>query len=263
MKFINESKPSSPRSYYQYGFDRVPRHLFLWSRLFQSVISQAVTYLLTGQFHDGHCGIYKAEGGCRIAGVGELVLTNSGSYFDYSIGKKTEQYKHRANELITSVVLNWEPENPIDSMIEAAAIFIKVLPSVLKDAVAKSSNGGPFSGNVLSSFFDWNPFTDPPEDREYERFCLINFDNWTDDLVTQKFADEDLGKELLSSINKKIDSYKDNPVYLRALCCAPRRNKNDLQFWINTGRRTVIDGWQTEKQIRDFLAGDGNLKNCF
>src|SRR5690606_29250003 len=80
-KFTNTAKPITDerREYLKnlyrddnfYGFDMVPKFLQLWGRLFQAVVSQAGTKMLTGKYHTGECGIYKYEGGCKIYGVGE------------------------------------------------------------------------------------------------------------------------------------------------------------------------------------------------
>ena len=247
-----------------YGYDQPSPYLFCWSRLFQIVISQAGTYLLTGKFHDHNYAIYKAEGGCNIPGFGELVLGDSGCYFDDKRAPEFEEKAKQVAALITYIVLYWNPVDPVDSMLALAAEYIKVPMHDLKKAVEVSGRGGagPFGGNCLSSFFRWNPFSEAPIDREYQKFCLINFDGKTEAEVDQKFADEDKGETLLARINEKIKSNPENPRFVDAMCCSPRRNEDgDFWFWINTGRRTVIDGPKTEQEIEEFLAGDGALND--
>jgi hypothetical protein len=268
--FINEAKPYDPttatwRSNFtgRYKFYPTPKLLFTWSRLFQAVISQAGTYLLTDKFHDQQCSIYKTEGGCHLPGVGDLVLSKDHCYFDGMYGDlkvKEEKKLNSLADLITHVVLNWDPNNPIDSMKGAAVTFCKCTPKALQEALEKASNGGVFGGNALADFFDWNPFSEAPIDRAYLRFSLVNFNGKTEAEVDQKFADEDLGKDLLKKINDKIKSCPANlNQYLTAMCCSPRRGKEGLTFWINTGRQTVIDGAHTEESIKKFLDSNGAL----
>lgn len=248
-----------------YGFDRAPHFLFVWSRLFQSVISQAGTYLIKGNFHNTHCAIYKSEGGCHIAGVNELVLCKHGCYFDFGReGKQDKELKSLA-DLITYIVLNWDPMKPIESMMNAAVDFLKknrdcpdTILSDLEKAIETSSNGGPFGGDALSSFFDWNPFSKTPEDKEYTRYCLVNFDGWTHERVDQKFADKELGESLLARINAEIRR-REPQCYRTALCCSPRRDGNKLMFWVNTGSFTQIDGWHTEAELERFISSKHEL----
>ena len=93
MIFTNSAKRLTTKrdsnEYFQaYSYDRPSPYLFLWSGLFQRIVSQVGTYLLTGKFHDEHCALYKSEGGCVIKGVGGLVLNYSGVYFEGSREKK-------------------------------------------------------------------------------------------------------------------------------------------------------------------------------
>ncbi len=260
MNFINETKAVTPNNcYYRgaYGYDKAPNLLFFWSRLFQSVISQATTYLLTGKFHNRHCSIYKAEGGCDVPGVGELVLCNNSCYFDTYNQKLTDE-ENKAAALITHVVLNWNPNDPVDSMIKAASDHIGVKSEELMTALEQSKNGGIFGGNALSSFFDWNPFSEPPIDEFYEKWCLMKFDNKTSKEVDQMHADLALGKKLLARLNEAIrERHPDD--YVRALCCSPQRNGDGVQFWVNTGRSTQIDGWKYQKQLEDFITSKEKL----
>lgn len=271
-KFENDAKPYDPTTVTwrkdftgYYKFRPAPTLLFTWSRLFQSVISQAGTFLLTGKYHDQQCSIYKCEGGCHLPGVGDLVLSKERCYFDGSYGERKAKETKNLNllsELITLIVLSWDPNDPIESMLERAASYCGSNVTDLKKALEKSNNGGVFGGNALADFFDWNPFSEAPIDRKYLRFCLINFNGKTKVEVDQKFADEDLGKDLLKKINDKIRSCPKNGKYASlAMCCSPRRSEEGLSFWINTGRSTVIDGSHTEESIKKFLDSDGELKD--
>lgn len=243
-----------------YEFDKAPRLLFSWSGLFQRVISQAGTYLLTGKFHDRECAIYKCEGGCNIPGVDELVLCDHSCYFDFSHRGKEDQLRKLAS-LISEIVLAWNPEDPTDSMLAAAAKQIGVEVPVLEDAIAKSHNGGVFGGNALSSFFRWNPFDEAPIDRTYERFCLVKFCGKTDAEVDQKYADQDLGKSLRERINAAILERHGRDFYTTAMCCSPNRNGKELKFWVNTGRQTQIDGWKTQAELERFIRSGEKIRD--
>jgi len=264
MKFVNESKVREKREYLgdrQYTYDRPSKYLFIWSRLFQAVVSQAGTFMLTGKFHTQQSAIYKTEGGCNIPGIGDLVLAERTCYFDtYRRTKSSDNSEKRMAELISKIVLEWNPEDPIESMIKSAAERSGTTISDLKKALESMSGfNNPFSGNALASFFDWNPFSDPPIDREYDKWCRITFNKESPEKVDQNYADIDLGREYRDKINALIRKASPNS-YQSALCCSPRRNdKGELSFWINTGRNTQIDGWKTELQIETFLRSDGIL----
>ena len=65
--FLNDvEKIESPEPGY-YGFREAPKLLCVHSRIFQALISQAGSRLLSGEFHNLEC-----EGGCLIKGVGGL-----------------------------------------------------------------------------------------------------------------------------------------------------------------------------------------------
>jgi len=267
-KFINESKPYKEQGSYRnaYGFDKPSGYLFLWSRLLQSTISQAGTFLLGKKFHSRHCAIYKAEGGCAIDGFGELVLGKRGCYFDCYSSAKSEKQAQQISDLITHIVLNWDPMDPIESMLKCAADYIKVDKDSLRKAIEQSDNGGVFGGDALANFFDWNPFSQAPINEDYERYCLIKFNGQSKEDVDQLQNDRKLGRKLLKKINDKIFKYRaainkpNSSIYTFALCCSPRRSENgNLLFWINTGRSTNIDGWKTKEQIEEFLNSDGEI----
>ena len=263
-RFTNEAQRIDPndreyRSPGSYGFECAPRLLLSWGGLFQVVISQAGTYALTGKFHDQHCAIFKCEGGCKIAGVDDLVLKDTYCHWDWS--KHDDAMIRKMAALITDVALAWDPENPIDSMIEAAAKYIGVAVPVLRDAIDKSDHGAgnPFRGNSLSDFFDYNPFGKRPVDRDYERFCMVKFEGKTEADVDLLYADQDLGESLLERINaivRQHDAYGS-----RALSCSPKRDQDgNLKFWVNTGTTTQIDGWQTRERLEAFIAAKERLE---
>jgi hypothetical protein len=266
MDFVNESKEvsHSTKEYYTgncYTFNKPSKYLFVWSRLFQTVISQAGTYLLTGKFHTQQAAIYKCEGGCVIAGVGELVLSNHSCYFDtYSRDKKTKVATEKMAMLISHIVLNWKPSDPVDSILHLASEFAGTTVPDLRAAIEKAgSSSSPFGGNALADFFDWNPFSDSPIDREYEKWCRVTISKEDPDKVDQSHCDIDLGKEYRKRINDHIKKANPND-WTTALCCSPRRDKEGkLIFWINTGRQTNIDGWKTEQDIQNFLKSDGKI----
>lgn len=258
-EFRNESRPDKKdlswrnQNIGHYGYDKPSKYLFQWSRYLQALISQAGTFMLTGKFHDQECGIHKTEGGCRIEGYGDLVLSHDCCYFDRYASKNDAEPLHKLADLITHIVLRFQPMSPRDSMLEAAAEKAGCDVNKLKDKLNDSYVGGPFGGNALADFFRWNPFSEPPIDREYERWVLVHhLCKKTDAEVDQKYKDLDLGKELLDLMQKKFIELGQR--WSLPLCCSPSRDKNGkLTFWVNTGRHTQVDGAKTEKEIRDFL----------
>jgi hypothetical protein len=148
--FRNESQPIDAKEIRpgHYGYNYPSKFLFEWSNLLQAVISQAATFMLTGKYHNSHCAIYKCEGGCVVQGVGELVLQDNYCYFDYrGSDKKTKAQEMKCAQLITKIILEWDPMDPIDSMLKSAAGFIEDTPDNLKAAVERSSVGGVFGGS--------------------------------------------------------------------------------------------------------------------
>lgn len=264
MNFKNSAKAIEPRDWngkstkLRYGYDKPSPYLWLWSRLLQSTISQAGTYMLTGKFHTRHCAIYKCEGGCVIDGKGDLVLSYDFCHWDHRYSKDGDKDLEKLCSLITAIVLDWNPNDPIKSMIESASKFIGCEENELKKAIEKSDNGGVFGGDAICDFFHHNPFGNFKVDEDYERFCLVNFNNMSDKEVDQIFADRKLGETLLEKLIKKVREVSPNS-WLMPMCCSPRRWEDGVKFWINTGRSTQIDGWKTEKEINKFLASDGKL----
>lgn len=261
-QFVNAAKPCDPRDHcpwfkddsdvsHFYGFDKTPDLLYPWSRAIQVIISQAGTKLLTGKFHDGECGIYKCEGGCKIHGVNELVVYHDCCRWDF--GKSFDKNLGKMAKLITAIVLGFDPMDPVNSMLTAASKFlnesdVETTPEEIKEAGFNARSGGPFGGDSLSSFFNHNPFSDWKHDRDYLRYCYTKFENMTDADVDQKFADEDLGKELLAALNKK---FREKDQYEHVLCCLPRRTDQGLGFWLNNGRK--LYGWYTREQIEKII----------
>jgi hypothetical protein len=255
-----QPRPAGDSSYVgDYGYNRPSPLLFNFSTLLQRVISQAGSFHFTKAFHDRECGIYKCEGGCMVEGGGELVLSSTCCYWDNRYrGEEDESLKAMAS-LITKVVLEWDPMNPVTSMLETAAREAGCEVEDLRKAVFESRSGSPFGGNSLSDFFRWNPFSEAPIDEAYERWCWVNVYGEDEAEVVQIQADRALGKALLKRVNERIT--RANPGrYLNAMCCLPRRmNDGSLAFWINTGRSTQIDGWKTQEEIEAFIASDGVL----
>lgn len=238
-----------------YKYQNLTPYLYLWSGLFQRVISQAGTHMFTKKFHNRDCGIYKCEGGCVIDGVGELVLGSDSCYFDYG---RLEKKETKMAELITHVVLNWDPMNPIESMIHSAAEFIDVEDNVLKAGIAQNDrSGGPFGGNALSNFFNHNPFSsDNPmtNHRDYERFCYVEIMKEDEAEVEEMFRVRDLSRKLLDEM-KSVVKEKSAGKYIHSpMCCSPRKMQDGkYSFWINTGRSTPIDGLKSQSEIEEFI----------
>jgi hypothetical protein len=256
MKFVNEAKPQEPNKLYKnpsmgfYKCSRPSKLLFQWSRYFQAIVSQAGTMLLTGAFHDSECAIYKCEGGCRIAVVGDLVLGNEYCYFD--TGGSQGDKAQKLADLITELVLKFDPMDPMSSLINAGADHIGCDRTALRNRVDSSHAGGIFGGDALTDFFDWNPFSAAPIDKEYQRWVMVHFlKKRTDAEMDQMYADQVLGKELLEKLQ---EAFKERKAWMGVLCCSPSRDKKgELSFWINTGRSTQIDGHKTQEEIEKFL----------
>lgn len=183
MKFKNDAVAIEPKDLYGkptkllYGYNRPSPYLWLWSCLLQSTISQAGTYLLSKKFHTRHCAIYKCEGGCVIDGRGDLVLGSRSCHWDYGNNDKGIA---ELCALITAIVLEWNPNDPIESMMDSASKFVGCTKEELMKAITGSSNGGVFGGNAICDFFNHNPFGKFKVDKDYERFCLVTYDNMTD-----------------------------------------------------------------------------------
>lgn len=264
IKFTNSAQPRDLTQYQfawdgSYGYDKPSPLLFNFGMLLQRVVSQAGTYHFTKKFHDTECGIYKCEGGCRIVGAGDLVLSDGSCYWDHGRAKSDSGLRAMA-ALITRIVLDWDPMRPVDSMLETAAKQVGCPVEDLRKAVLEGRSGGPFGGNSLSDFFRWNPFSEAPIVEDYERWCWVNVHGGDEQEVIQRQSDRALGKKLLKQINDHIRAAAKGSYPSTALCCSPRRNGDSLRFWINTGTSTQIDGWKSEEEIQSFLASDGVLR---
>ena len=257
MSFINTAKEVQPQHSYlpklpkllgqvcgYYRYDAPSPYLYTWSRLLQSVVSVAATKMLTDVWHDKHHAIYKCEGGCNIPGVGELVLINDHCYWDYDRREhsKSEKQRQKCADLITAIVLKWDPEDPVDSMLAVASEHIGEDLQELRTAIEVGSSGAsPFGGDSLSSFFDHNPFGKFKVDRKYLRFCYTRFNDMTPKQVTQLFKDEDLSDKLLKKLNEaRVENY--------FYCCSPKRDDNGLRFWLNG---SALYGWFTKEQVAE------------
>jgi len=262
MPFKNCSRPlkagekSCIRSDGRYTYDHPSPYLYVWNNLFQALVSQAATMLLTGKYHDKQCGIYKCEGGCNVPGVNGLVLNSDCCYWDWDRNgdKKLTKQLREVADMISHIVLGWNPNDPINSMLSLAVEFVnensKIPTTVtaLDQALRGACNSGPFGGNALSAFFNHNPFSKFPTDRKYLRFCLTKFNepNLTDAQVDQHFADADLSDALLKEIE---EAEQQAFSYIRTLSCSPRRSTDELRFWLNG----IIYGWFTEAQVRVYI----------
>lgn len=264
MKFVNEAEPKIPDRLYKnpsmgfYHHSKPSKYLFQWSRLFQGIVSQAGTWIHKKAFHSQECGIHKCEGGCNIAGVGELVLGKSYCYFDRGRNGVSEDAAQRLADLITAMVLKFDPMDPIDSLLKAAAENIGCDAAKLRGATLEARVGGAFGGDALTDFFDWNPFSEPPVDPDYKRWVAVEFlKTKTNEEMDQIFADKELGKELLEKLRERFQAQK---CWYSPLCCSPSRDdKGKLRFWINTGRKTQIDGSKTLEEIQKFLKSNDKI----
>lgn len=154
--------------------------------VFQGVLSQAGSYLLTGKFHDSHrLSIGKAEGGFWIPSHGEFVLTPQCVWMDSYNARTGKENAAKASEalteLVTHIVLNWEPARHEDSLYEVAAAHAGTTPSELRAAVEGNpyyritveyaSRGMQFT-NPISYFFGWNTSDKIPYDAEFRDFWI-------------------------------------------------------------------------------------------
>jgi len=261
-QFVNDVKERDWSSHWRskrvgdYGYENASKLLFSWSHSLQVVISQALTHYYTNEFHTRQCGIYKCGGGCNVPGVGELCLKDSYCYWD--MGGPIDQMDVNAPaDLITKVVLEWDPMDPVVSMFKSASEFLGIELSEFEEGTKASTVGGPFGGNALSAFFNHNPFSEWDWDRDYYMYCRTTFEGITKEAATQRLVDYDLGQELLEKLKDKSNASGNA---LRPMCCSPgRTDDGTVQFWINTGRSTQIDGWKTREEIEAFLESDEQL----
>jgi hypothetical protein len=174
MTFVNTAQRTDRRTGRMatdgaYGYDIPSVHLFPWNRVLQLVLSQAGTHLLTKQFHYDPPGIHKSEGGINLPGLGDLVLYADSCEFEGRYhGRPDETPKHplyRLAGLITNVVLAWDPNDPIESLIMQAAININCETKKLREVVLGQGHSTARSyltpGDPLRAFFDRVDITAP------------------------------------------------------------------------------------------------------
>ncbi len=261
MTFTNPAQREE-RTSNGYQFNMVPNLLKYWNREFQSLVTITLSKLYAKGGHlpswkGANVAIYKYEGGCRVIGRGELVLSSSSAYYTNRNDSKKE------NELITLMVLGWDPMNPVDSLVRVCGDFLNKELSVpsskevdtyqhlhedFLDAMEHANSV--FSGDPLRNFFER---TSGSYDlyEQYRDHCLVKYEGWSQEKLKQSKSDKKLGEELLQLMRT---AFKGDPSGLFPLCCSPRRSNNgQLNFWINTGRSTQIDGWKTEAEIRELV----------
>jgi hypothetical protein len=270
MEFTNPSKRVDSEIN-KYGLNGIPKLLRAWNREFQALVTITLSKLHNQGKHlpswkEQTVGIFKYEGGCAIMGVGSLVLGNRSAY--YENGKDST----KANELISKMVVEWDPMNPVETLVRSCGDFlvnemgvtgeskkVDVYRHLHEDLRDARSQGGPFSADPLRTFFEYT-LGDPETLSSYIDHCLIKYEGWTQERVDQKNGDKKLGEELLALMNRKCQIDNGGGYGLSPLCCSPRRfDDGTLNFWINTGRSTQIDGWKTEEQIRDWVKNGGPL----
>lgn len=275
-KFVNKTKLRTEVPEYEhplhgrYDYDSrtLTEYLITWSGLFQSVVSQAGTHLLTGAFHDGECGIYVSEGGAKIHGVGELTIHERYCSFGGHRHDDDDRNKRvdKLAKLISELVMRFDPMHPVDSLVETAANTLahakegdlelgKKLKLELRAALEKSGAAGPFSGDPLWRFFA-HIKSDHPDDRDaqrerlrpYRRYCMTVIGGKAEKDVDRLFAGEDTARKLEADLKEVLDRYS------LVSISSPRYQQDPTQpptFWVNS---SVGYGHLTEKQIRTLIA---------
>jgi hypothetical protein len=287
VKFTNDAKPITLDSYRlerdkspqwqggSYGYDRPSKYLFQWSRLLQNVLSQVLTKTFGAGYHTQSPAIYKCEGGLNIPGAGELVLHSQYCSWDGYYGPRVAKADAGfAAEVITQVVLGWNPMDPVQSLItialEATGIKEKGVnknedKELAEHLIANGKKYGQiwavFGGNALADFFDWNPFSKAPIDRPYERWCLTHSvyssqePQMTDAEVDQMWADEDKTDELREFINAASEKKHGQFHSRRVIGIKHERKDDQVRYYINMGHSHYkLQGWHDEKEIRDLVA---------
>jgi len=170
-----------------YGFEwnsssRTLARLHGCRELFQAILSQAGSHLLTGEFHDGpSLCIHKAEGGFLIPGRGEFIPTETSVAKDRHSYRATPEDCRKLTELLSRIVMNWNPARHEDSMYEVAADHVGVTAQQLRTAVEghvayratiEMLDRGTRMAQPISYFFGWNTGTKIPYDEEYRDYWL-------------------------------------------------------------------------------------------
>lgn len=190
--FHNSSKPVSTERPNCYGFTCVPSYLRFWDRLLQASVSQVSTYVLTGKFHNYTPGIYKYEGGVWVAGKDITMFSNC-----VMSEPPDDKVCRIVAETVTQLVLDWEPEDPVASMLQSGLDSIEKYKTAdieeLSSHVLKFAyNKSPFAPDALRSFFDGVPEIS----KEYARYCLTKF-------VPEPLSEEEADKFLSAHFRKE------------------------------------------------------------
>lgn len=241
---------SPGRDFYNYyRFKNISPYLYNWSRFLQILLSMSSSKMTNGEWRLKDHAIYKCEGGIRVDGIGDVVLCPDHLYADYSRDPNEEMKGKikRVQELVSKIVLNWDPMNPPESIFKITSEHIGVSIEEVKQAFEKCESIGVFGGDSLSYLFNHNPFMKFKVDREYIRYCLVNFASKGESEVDDMFAIEDLSEKLLKDLNATAKKYE-NGLFL---CASPKEFKDGtIHFWLNTG---VYYGWHTEDEILQLI----------
>lgn len=235
-------------------------HLYVFSRFLQTLFSQAGTLLFTGETHTTEPGIHKTEGGIKIYGVGDVVLGRDSCSFDYS-----EMYPEKCAtlaRLISRVVIEFQPMDPLASMVKAATKFLFEEKPDLgtpeqiegKLIAACTRKNGMISFLQADSLYDFFRDLHDVGDRQgflrsirpYRRHVRLEIAKEKLEDIERDFADQDLGWKLEEQFRQRL---KGTRHYMFAV--APRRRDGKLTFWVNS---TIGYGTVTEAQIHKLLA---------
>ena len=238
-------------SYNLYKFKNLSPLMYCWSRFFQTLLSMSCSKMVSGEWRLDNHSIYKCEGGIAVSGLGDVVLCPDRVYLDGCGHPEKEKSKadlQRVQELISKIVLEWDPMDPLGSMFNSVGAFLNVPVKEVKEAFGKCSSPGMFGGDSLSYFFNHNPFGKFKIDRDYLRYCLTKISGKTDEFVDEKFASEDLGDRLLDELNNEARKHRS---YGGFLCASPKKLNNGISFWLNDG---TYYGWHTEQEVMDLIS---------
>lgn len=283
--FVNEAKPLELSAWRadqeanpkwdggSYRYDRPSKYLFHWGRLLQNVLSQVLSRTMGSGYHNHDPGIFKCEGGLNLIGCGHLTLHGQYCIWDsYHGGRIAKVDAQFAADVISKVVLAWDPMDPIQSMFTAAleAAGIKepgidknedheLAQHMIKHQKRFGAILSVFGGNSLADFFNWNPFSKPPIDRPYQRWCLTNlaYGNqqvaMTDADVDQLWADEDKTEALREQINEAAEK-KGGRFANRVIGMKHVREGDQVRYFINMGKDHRLQGWHDEADIKQAIA---------
>lgn len=242
---------SADRDFYNYyRFRNISPYLYNWSRFLQVLLSMACSKMINGEWRLKDHAIYKCEGGIRVSGIGEVVLCPDYLYADYSRNpdKETKEKIKKVQELVSKIILNWDPMSPSESMFKITSEHIGVPVEEVKQAFEKCESPRAFGGDSLSYLFNHNPFGKFKVDRDYIRYCLVNFASKGEAEVDDMFSVEDLSEKLLKDLNAAVRKYKQYGCFL---CASPKEfNDGTINFWLNDG---IYYGWHTEDEILQLI----------